>query len=236
MTTRRARSGRPRCAEGLADPWRHVARIAEQGHALGHGWRLAEEAIELRPEAVEHVPFRRGEVGPSCEIADVAWGHAEGVGHDLGEVARALAVQDARGRRGQEPVGAVVEAERRPDEEQLRERVRVEGEGHLGWDGLGEGGPDAGTGGGDQGRRYGGQDALGELQPVGRLPRSRPVGVPSGGSSRRAGSAGSTLEPVRRWANGLRSLPTPIRPSAQACNGVVPRPENGSRTTSPGRV
>ena len=47
--------------------------------------------------------------------------------------------------------------------------------------------------------------------------------------------AGRTLEAVSKWANGLRSLPTPIRPSAHAWSGVVPRPENGSRTTSPGR-
>src|SRR5207342_251664 len=47
--------------------------------------------------------------------------------------------------------------------------------------------------------------------------------------------AGSTLDAVSRWANGFRSLPTPILPSAQAWSGVVPRPENGSRTTSPGR-
>src|SRR4029079_14434591 len=47
--------------------------------------------------------------------------------------------------------------------------------------------------------------------------------------------AGSTLAAVSRWANGLRSLPTPTRPSAQAWSGVVPRPENGSSTTSPGR-
>src|SRR5204862_2935055 len=49
------------------------------------------------------------------------------------------------------------------------------------------------------------------------------------------GLAGSTFAAVRRCANGLRSLPTPIRPSAQAWSGVVPRPLNGSRTTSPGR-
>ena len=47
--------------------------------------------------------------------------------------------------------------------------------------------------------------------------------------------AGSTFAAVSRWAKGLRSFPTPIRPSAQAWSGVVPRPENGSRTTSPGR-
>src|SRR5260221_6727736 len=47
--------------------------------------------------------------------------------------------------------------------------------------------------------------------------------------------AGSTFAAVSSWAKGLRSLPTPIRPSAQAWSGVVPRPENGSRTTSPGR-
>ena len=56
--------------------------------------------------------------------------------------------------------------------------------------------------------------------------------------SRTAASAsegGSTLAAVRMWANGFRSLPTPIRPSAQAWSGAVPRPEKGSRTTSPGR-
>ena len=46
---------------------------------------------------------------------------------------------------------------------------------------------------------------------------------------------GSTLAAVKIWANGLRSFPAPMRPSAHACRGVVPRPLNGSRTTSPGR-
>src|SRR5258706_9274603 len=50
-----------------------------------------------------------------------------------------------------------------------------------------------------------------------------------------AAVAGSVFAAVRRWARGLRSLPTPIRPSAHAWSGVVPRPENGSRTTSPRR-
>ena len=66
-----------------------------------------------------------------------------------------------------------------------------------------------------------------------------PAFQPSRSEARRVDAsarvAGSTLAAVRRWANGLRSLPTPMRPSAQACSGVVPRPENGSRTTSPGR-
>ncbi len=63
-------------------------------------------------------------------------------------------------------------------------------------------------------------------------------------ASRRAASrvavsarvGGSTFAAVSRWANGLRSLPTPMRPSAQACSGVVPRPLNGSSTTSPRRL
>ena len=33
--------------------------------------------------------------------------------------------------------------------------------------------------------------------------------------------AGSTFAAVSRWANGLRSLPTPMRPSAQACSAPV---------------
>ena len=80
-------------------------------------------------------------------------------------------------------------------------------------------------------------------RPLPRAGERRPargVGVPAQpelGQARhrgRARVAGSTFEAVSRWANGLRSLPTPIRPSAQAWSGVVPRPENGSRTTSPG--
>ncbi len=45
-------------------------------------------------------------------------------------------MQDAGDGRGEEPVRAVVELEGRPDEQQLRQRVRVEGEGHLGRDQL----------------------------------------------------------------------------------------------------
>ena len=41
------------------------------------------------------------------------------------------------------------------------------------------------------------------------------------------GTASGTLGPVPTL--------TPTRPSAHAWRGVVPRPENGSRTTSPGR-
>ena len=69
-------------------------------------------------------------------------------------------------------------------------------------------------------------------------PRHRP---PRRGEAPRAASAPRPASPARpstavsRWANGLRSLPTPIRPSADAWSGVVPRPENGSRTTSPRR-
>jgi len=51
-----------------------------------------------------------------------------------------------------------------------------------------------------------------------------------------AAVGGSAFAAVRRCAKGLRSLPTPMRPSAVAWRDAVPRPENGSRTTSPGRL
>ena len=69
--------------------------------SIGRG-RLAEESVELGGEAVEDVPARRGELGPGREIADVARGHAERVRHELGQVARALAVEDAGDRGGEE--------------------------------------------------------------------------------------------------------------------------------------
>ena len=62
---------------------------------------------------------------------------------------------------------------------------------------------------------------------------------PHSRSSRRSIRAsiggGWTFAPVSSTARGLRSEPTPIRPAKQASRGVVPLPENGSRTKSPSR-
>ena len=99
-------------AQGRAGAWRDIAGIAEQGDPFDRRRRLAEQPVELGRQAVEHVAFRRGERGPGREVADVARRHAERVGHQLGQVARALAVEDAGDRGGEEPVGPIVEVER----------------------------------------------------------------------------------------------------------------------------
>ena len=65
---------------------------------------------------------------------------------------------------------------------------------------------------------------------VHRMRRGRPR--PS--ASRRDG--GSIAAAVSSCAKGLRSIPTPMRRSSPAWTGTVPRPQNGSRTTSPGRL
>ncbi len=52
------------------------------------------EAIELGRQAPEEVPLWRLKAGPGNEVPDVPGCHAEGVGHHLGEVAGAPAVQN----------------------------------------------------------------------------------------------------------------------------------------------
>ena len=112
----------------------------------------------------------------------------------------------------------------RPDEQQLAERPRVERERDLDRDGLvASRRPAAASrppGPSDAGCAGSRDDALARAasQPA-------DVGVPARAGARRAGCAprrgvaGSTLAAVSRWANGLRSLPTPIRPSAHAWSG-----------------
>ena len=239
MTTRRARSGRPRARSAART--RGATSRASPSSAIPSidGGGCAEQPVELLRQPVEDVALGRRELRPGGEVAHVARRHAEGVRHELGQVRRALAVEDPGHGGGQEAVGPVVEPESGPDEQELAERPRVERERDLGRDALGAVGRAAGRarrpGRGRSGRPERPRRALGEGQPargarVPAEPELRP-----GGSSPAARVAGSTLAAVSRWANGLRSLPTPIRPSAQAWSGVVPRPENGSRTTSPGR-
>ncbi len=148
------------------------------------GERLAEEAIELLRQAVEDVPLRRGEVGPSREVADVARRHRECVRHELGQVARALAVEDPGQGGGQEPVGPVVEPKGRPDEQQLAEGPWVEREGDLDRDVFGAVGRCRAGAGGRHERVRGVRrhpDALAEGQPAGRI---RVPGQPELGETR----------------------------------------------------
>ena len=223
-------------AQGRAGTRRDVACVAEERDAFDRRRRLSEEPVELRGEAVEHVPARRGERGPRGEVADVARRHGEGVRHELREVARALAVEDAGDRGGEEAVRPIVELQGGPDEQQLGERVRMEREGDLARDDLVGARRTSRRAGSRDERRAGiGDDPRAELRPAAPPRRSRRAAAGRVGSPPAPRVAGSTLDAVSRWANGLRSLPTPIRPSAQAWSGVVPRPENGSRTTSPGR-
>ena len=123
-------------AQGLAGTRGDVAGVAQERDAFDRRRRLAEEPVELRGQAVEDVTPRRGECGARRELADVARGHAEGVRHELRQVARALAVEDAGDRGGEESVGPIVQPQGRPDEQQLGEGVRMEREGDLARDGL----------------------------------------------------------------------------------------------------
>ena len=171
-------------AQGGPGPRRHIAGVAQEGDALDRRRRLAEQAIELLRQPVEDVALRRREVGPGREIAHVARRHRERVRHQLREVARALAVEDAGQRGGEEPIGPVVEPERRPDVQQLAERPRVEREGDLDRHRLDAvGGGAAGARDRDQGggTAVGRDHPLREGQPAGRLgvpaqPELRPGG------------------------------------------------------------
>ena len=117
-------------------PRRHVAGVAQQRDPGRGGRGLAVEPTELALEAVEDVALRRAERRPGREVADVARGHAERVRHDLGQVRRTLAVEDAGQGGGQEAVGRPVEVEARPDEQELGERPAVERDRDLGRDRL----------------------------------------------------------------------------------------------------
>ena len=185
--------------------------------SAGTGWRYRRRSLSSRRAKAS----RSGEwkLGPGDEIADVAGGHAEGVGHDRREVAAALAVEDA-GQGGQdEAVGSIV----------------------------GDRGPPAGTApgpaceGGRPGRLRPGRARPGVAGPGRRTAGCRGAGArtssePGSATTARRSRAtprrtaaqarrraatrvltsallgGSTLAAVRTWAKGLRSLPAPIAP------------------------
>ena len=119
MTTRRARSGRPRARRAArarrpgGRARRRGARCrwsrAAAGGTGGRAWR----------QGVEDVALRRLVAGAGHEVADVARRHAERVGHDRRQVRRRLAVEDPGQGPGEEAVRAVVEAELRADEQEL---------------------------------------------------------------------------------------------------------------------
>ena len=174
-------------------------------------------------------PARRSR--PGGEVAHVARRHAERVRHQDGEVARALAVQDAGHRGRQEAVRPVVESEHRSHVQQLGERPRMEGERHFDRHGL----DPSSAAGPEPARRHAGHrpgrrpTALAErTTPRDGVPAQSKLGEP--GHVMRPRVAGWTLAAVSRWANGLRSLPTPIRPSAHAWTGSC-----RGRRTDPGR-
>ena len=135
MTTRRARSGRPRARSASREADAGVARVAEQGDAPRGGHGLAVQPAQLVVEQREGVALGGVEVGPGHEVADVAGGHAEGVGHDGREVAAALAVEDAGQRRQDEAVGSIVGVQAGSQVQHLGQRARVEGQRDFGRDG-----------------------------------------------------------------------------------------------------
>ena len=108
-----------------------VASIAQQCDALDRRRRLAVEPVELLRQAIEDIALRRRELRPDGEVADVPRRHREGVRHQLGQVRRALPVEDSSDRRRQEAIGPIVELEGGPHEQELPERSGVEGEGDL---------------------------------------------------------------------------------------------------------
>ena len=171
-------------------PRRRARRRAARSR--GPGQWLAVQPVELEREAIEHVAGRRLELGPRGELADVARRHRERVGHQLGQVARALAVQDPGQGGGEEPVGRLVEAQRAAHEQQLGERPLVERERDLVRDALVViARPAAGAGRRDPRRRMGGahEHALGEGQPARgvRVPRQPERGEPRARLGRRRG-------------------------------------------------
>ena len=110
----------------------------------------------------------------------------------------ALAVQDAGDRRGEEPVDALVEAQRRADEQELGERPRMEGQRDLGRDRLASPASPAQA-------RAGGRDAGASAPPIAHDPlassTSRPRRRPSpvAGPVRRVrASAGAPGRPSTR--------------------------------------
>jgi hypothetical protein len=119
-----AQGSRNRTPASRASPSRAIPRAA------GSGWRYRRRSLSSRSAKVS----RSGEwkSGPRHEVADVARRHAERVGHDRRQVARALAVEDAGQGRKDETVGAIVGVQAGPQVEQLGERSRVEGERDLG--------------------------------------------------------------------------------------------------------
>ncbi len=186
MTTSRARSGRPwarRAARARrpavrASPW---SAIPARG-----GQRLAIEAVQLGRQGVEHVALGRLVAGPGDEVADVARGHAERVGHDRRQVGRRSCRGGSRPgrRRGTGPCG------RRAcrcvrTQEQLRQRPRVERERDLVRDGLRAGvRAAAGAGRGHQRRRV----ARVRLHLLRQGEPGRRVGVPGEAEGGEAGA------------------------------------------------
>ena len=137
----------------------------------------------------------------------------------------------------EESVRPILEAKRRPDVQQLAERPRMEGQGDLDrhrFDAIGG----RATRPGDGHRRFrsamGRDHAFAEGEPAGRF------GVPAqpqrGKPGHRLG-AGRRLDLGRGQQVGERVevVADPDPTFAHAWSGVVPRPEKGSRTTSPGR-
>ena len=222
--------------EGRAGTRAGRAGVAVERDAGRRRQRLAVEAVQLGRQGVEDVALRRLVAGPRDEVADVARGHAEGVGHDRRQVGRRLAVEDPGQRTGEEAVRAVVEAQVRAHEQELRERARRERDGDLVRDRLR---PRvravARAGGGHAGGRVARVrlHCVGEGEPGGRVrvPREAEGGEAGAGLGGRAG-----LELGRRQDVGERvEVVADADPALRAaCRGAVPRPENGSRTTSPG--
>ena len=105
--------------------------VSEEGKPAHRRAAVAIEAPELLCEAGEHVALGPLERGPPGEVAHVAWRHAEGVRHEVGEVAPALAVKDPGQRRGEEPIRSVGEVQAAADEQELSQRARVIRERHF---------------------------------------------------------------------------------------------------------
>ena len=121
-------------------------------------------------------------------------------------------------RRGQEAVRAVVEAERASGRTAAGRACPGGTRGRPRRDGLDAAPAERRSRRPGCGRRRIGHDPSGERRPA-RRRRSRRAGARSGGSWPRRASPARPSTAVSRWANGLRSLPTPIRPSAQAWSG-----------------
>ena len=223
MTTRRTRSVRPRARSAARARGATSRASPSRATPFDRRRRLAEEPVELLRQAVEDVALGRGERGPGREVADVARRHRERVRHQLREVAR----RSCRGGSRSAPPPGSGRSDRRGGAWSARtgaDRASADGR---------PGRPRAGR---VRRRRAGDPSDPAARDQGSRVCRARPRPAHPARASRRefafqasrswasrvvacARVAGSTLAAVSRWANGLRSLPTPIRPSAQAWSG-----------------